>query len=220
MTNQKQVFLAGEGDAYFRRNADRLVTREHDVVVAALRENRIAPRDVLEIGCANGHRLATLSEVIGGNGAGIDPSREAVEAGRAKYPNLDLRVGTADKIPFADASFDLVIFGFCFYLVDPSSHFQAVAEADRVLRDGGSLVILDFVTPVPYTNDYVHMDGLKSHKMEFARYFTAHPAYTLVSRRLELGADDRPTIDNRIGVDLLFKDMKTAFPPNPFKTPV
>jgi len=63
------------------------------------------------------------------------------------------------------------------------------------------------------------MKGVNSHKMEFARYFTAHPAYTLVSRRLELLSDERPTIDNRIGVDLLVKDMQTAFPPNPFKRP-
>jgi ubiquinone/menaquinone biosynthesis C-methylase UbiE len=219
MTKQKQVFLAGEGDAYFRRNAERLVTREQDIVIAALRENRVKAASVLEIGCANGHRLATLADTIGAKGAGIDPSQEAVDAGRAKYPELDLRIGTADKIPFADASFDLVIFGFCFYLVDPSSHFQAVAEADRVLHDGGCLAILDFITPFPYTNEYVHMKGVSSHKMEFARYFTAHPGYTLVGRRLELMSDDRPTIDNRIGVDLLVKDMQTAFPPNPFKSP-
>lgn len=218
MTKQKQVFLASEGDAYFRRNADRLVTREHDIVVAALRQNRVKPKSFLEIGCANGHRVATLARMLGAAGAGVDPSHEAIEAGRAQFPDVDLRVGTADRIPYADASFDLVIFGFCFYLIDPASHFQTVAEADRVLRDGGSLAILDFISPVPYTNDYVHMQGLKSHKMEFARYFTAHPAYALIGRHLEIVSDDQPTIDNRVGVDLLVKDMRAAFPPNPFKT--
>jgi ubiquinone/menaquinone biosynthesis C-methylase UbiE len=217
MTTQKQSSLKGEGDSYFRRNAERLVTQQNDVVLAALRDMRVKSESFLEIGCANGHRVATLVDLLGGKGAGIDPSQEAVTAGRDRYPKIDLQVGTADNIPFADASFDLVIFGFCFYLIDPSSHFQVVAEADRVLRDGGCLAILDFITLIPYSNDYVHLDGLHSHKMEFGRYFTAHPAYSLIGRRLELNSDVQPTIDNRICVDLLVKDMRNAFPPNPFR---
>lgn len=216
MVDQKQSFLKGEGDSYFRRNADRLKTDGDDIVLRSLRQAGIRYDRILEIGCANGHRVAALA-TGGRSGAGIDPSAEAITAGKALYPALHLEVGTADSLPFADGAFDLVIFGFCFYLVDPQLHFRTVAEADRVLADHGTLAILDFITPVPYANDYAHLPGLRAHKMEFARYFYAHPAYGLIARTVQTEPGVMPDVDNRIGVDLLAKSMATAFPSNPFR---
>jgi ubiquinone/menaquinone biosynthesis C-methylase UbiE len=217
MTRQKTSFLETEGDGYFIRNASKLVPRGDDPVVAAILRLGVRATAALEIGAANGHRLFTLRETLGCSGAGIDPSAAAIEAGRSNFPECDLRVGTADALPFADSAFDLVIFGFCLYLVDPSFHFRAVAEADRVLRDGGYLVIVDFLPPVPYANPYAHVPGLSASKHEYARMFTAHPAYSLVQRTMISATAGVPAPDDRVSVDILAKRMDGAFPPNPFR---
>lgn len=217
MTSQKDSFLETEGDGYFTRNAGKLVPRRDDPVVEAILRLGLTATAALEIGAANGHRLVALHDRLGCTGAGIDPSAAAIEAGRAAFPQCDLRVGTADVLPFADAAFDLVLFGFCLYLVDPSLHFRAVAEADRVLRDGGHLVIVDFLPPFPYANPYVHVPGLKASKHAYARMFTAHPGYTLVQRTLIGATGGVPQPDDRVSIDILAKRMDGAFPPNPFR---
>lgn len=217
MTRQKASFLETEGDGYFARNAGKLVPRGDDPVVEAILRLGIRAAAVVEIGAANGHRLVTLRDSMGCTGAGIDPSAAAVEAGMAACPELDLRVGTADVLPFGDAAFDLVIFGFCLYLVDPSLHFRAVAEADRVLRDGGHLVIVDFLPPFPYANPYVHVPGLKASKHEYARMFTAHPAYALIQRNMIGPGTGVPAPDDRVSIDILAKRLDGAFPPSPYR---
>jgi len=214
---QKRAFLDGEGDRWFQRNAAQLSGGERDVVTSAIGALGLKPKSVLEIGAANGHRLAAIAKTLGAHCAGIDPSAAAIESGAKQYPNLDLRVGSADELPFDDGTFDMVIIGFCMYLVDPSLHLRTVGEIDRVLSDKGTLVVFDFIADKPYFNDYSHLPGLRAHKMEFSKLFLAHPAYSLIHR--QLGQKDELFLipDYREGVDLLVKDMAAAFPSNPRK---
>jgi SAM-dependent methyltransferase len=212
--SQKEVFLEGEGDEWYGRNLQHLGESGPDIVLATLEEMRIAPKSVLEIGCANGYRVAKICQRSGAAGFGIEPSGQAVADGRRRYPSLSLEVGTADSLPFADGQFDLVIFGFCLYLVDPRLHLRCVAEADRVLGEGGLLLIYDFIEPIPYYNEYAHRPGIRSHKMEFSRFFLASPAYKLLRRNMAECGVPRP--DHTVGVDVLSKNQATAFPPNPF----
>ena len=190
---QRDAFLQSEGDAWFDRNAARLDGSD-DPVLKAIEQLQIAASDALEIGCSNGWRLDKLSQ-RGVACSGVDPSEKAVLTGSER---INLKVGTADHLPFADRSFDLVIFGFCLYLIDPALHFRCVAEADRVLAESGFLIIYDFMTPRPYYNDYVHLSGVHAHKMQFSNYFLANPAYSLVHREIGAVAD----VDGRIGVDV------------------
>jgi SAM-dependent methyltransferase len=213
-TRQKHIFLESEGDAWFARNQQHLRALDQDIVLSTLREVGVAPKSVLEIGCANGYRVASICKEFGATGCGIDPSAMAVTDGRCRYPSLSLGVGTADRLPFAEGQFDLVIFGFCLYLVDPRLHLRCVAEADRVLADGGLLAIYDFIEPIPFQNKYVHREGVRSYKMEFSRYFLASPAYRLLRRNMNIPGLPQP--DQSIGVDVLSKNLGTAFPPNPF----
>ena len=46
-------------------------------------------------------------------------------------------MGTADTLPFAAGSFDVVIAGFFYYLLDPADLFVVAAAIDRVLADEG-----------------------------------------------------------------------------------
>lgn len=219
---QKQVFMAGEGDAFYTRNQSVLTGDERiaagDPLLPFLAEMKPFPARVLEIGCANGWRLNRLRALGATACHGIDPSQAAITQGAQDYPALHLRVGTAESLPFADAAFDLVVFGFCLYLCDPGDHFRIAAEADRVLADGGALVIYDFDPPQPYRNPYAHQPGVHAYKMDFSRLFLAHPHYTLRDKRSAAhGPAGRANPDDRLGLHWLVKDAATAWPLNPWK---
>ncbi len=217
--DQKSAFLSEEGDNYFRRHRSLTQPGENDYVLDTLAAAALSFDSFLEIGCSNGYRVASLAKATGARGFGIDPSTEAIETGRQLFGgSINLCVGSAETLPFEDRSVDLVVFGFCLYLTDVEDHFRIASEANRVLRDGGSLLIYDFLSGVPYYNDYHHMPGLKSHKMDFSRYFLAHPGYTLAYRHARpYEAGKEMNADNTVVTDILRKDFRNAFVPNPYR---
>lgn len=196
--NQTQVFLDSEGDAWFGRNREKLGAR--DPVSDVLAEHKIAPRAVLEIGCGNGWRLKKLRERYHCEADGIEPSRKAVNV--AAVPGV--RRGWADRLPYRDDLFDLVIFGFCLYVCEPRDLFRIAGEADRVLQEGGHLIIHDFVEAnPPYACAYKYRAGVLSYHMNFAGLWLAHPCYRMVARHA-VGADEV--------VVVLRKNSADAFP--------
>jgi ubiquinone/menaquinone biosynthesis C-methylase UbiE len=214
---QKDIFSASEGDNWFNRNKEALAGEKGKASYSVVRALEMLPLTItstLEIGCSSGQRLAAIVERFGGKGSGIDPSSAAIENGKATYPHFDLRVATADRLPFEDNSFDLVVFGFCLCLVDPCDHFKAMAEADRVLRDGGALVINDFLEPNPYFNDWHHQPDCKCYKMDYSRYLLASPAYTLIARIPAVGDASMLQRDKRSTTDVLIKNLGDAFRSN------
>ncbi len=219
---QSEIFLNSEGDGYFRRNqlslADRERRAETDPLMRCVTTLSLHPRRILEIGCSNGWRLDRMKREFGADCSGIDPSAEAVLHGSARYPAIALTTGTAELLPYPCDAFDLVIFGFCLYLCDRQDLFRIAAESDRVLADGGCLMILDFHPPIPYRNPYSHLDGLYSYKMDYSQMYLWNPAYTLVARHVfaEHGAD-RTHADERLSVSALRKDLANAYPENPFE---
>lgn len=119
----------------------------------------------LEIGCGIGSVAAFLAEkgccVVAG-----DISQKAVEFGREKHPGLDLRVFPAEKLPFENESFDLLLsFDLLEHIAEAGKH---VKEAARVLKPGGSYV---FETPNKLSNSIY--ETLKSRSLGWRR---AHPS--------------------------------------------
>lgn len=209
-TEQKNIFLDGEGDLWFARNKSKLsqLSFEDDSINVVLEEYGIRPERVLEIGCSSGYRLSSICNKTGAEGYGIDPSSAAIEEGKASYPGLNLRVGTADYIEYEDGFFDLIIFGFCLYLCDRRDLFKIAWEADRLLREKSWLVIRDFMVPFPYKNEYVHQKGIYSYKMDYSKMFTWNPCYQLISMRTESEVcwEDEVGYDGRTSTLLLRKN--------------
>lgn len=212
---QKEVFLSSEGDAWFTRNQGGL-QHETDArrrPVQMLGRYLASGDAVLEIGCADGGNLASLAAACGIRGHGIEPSAQAVASGREKFPGLNLSQGSADKLPFADGEFKLVWFGFCLYLLDRASLMRAMAEADRVLADGGFLAITDFDPPGPRKRRYHHREGVFSWKMDYSRILLGNPAYVLAEKASysHAGLEFHPDPSERVATWILHKSPETAY---------
>lgn len=179
---QKSIFLAGEGDAWFERNHEAIQRRSMDrsdpVIAAVARLAPTLPRAarLLEIGCGEAKRLAWLTQHQQLECHGIEPSGRAVAAAQAAGVNA--LQGTADALPHAADSFDVVVFGFCLYLCDREDLFRIAAECDRVLKPEGWVVIHDFFASAPVQRPYHHKDGVYSYKMDYRQLFDWHPSYT------------------------------------------
>ncbi len=189
---QTHAFLLEEGDAWFERN--RAVNEakashfEYELLSAELKPFEADIHHVLEIGCGDGHKTELLARMFGAHAFGIDPSRKAIDHGMARLraaqvKDVVLQVGTAARLDWPQDSFDLVFFGFCLYLVGRAELMAAVAEAGRVLRPGGFLVVLDFDPPGRHRREYHHRPGLYSYKQDYPALFTASGQFHLFAKR-------------------------------------
>lgn len=178
---QKDIFLESEGNAWLERNRDKL--GQSDPVSDVIEEAGIRPISVLEVGCANGWRLAKLRDKYGCEIMGVDPSiQAAIEAAALRVPVMQ---GTAGMLPFPSERFDLIIFGFCLYLTDPCDWLHIAAEADHVLKDGGHIIIHDFETFAPHARWYEHRDGdVLSYHVNWPNLWLGHPGYHVAKRHL------------------------------------
>lgn len=91
---------------------------------------------VLDVGCGPGALTLALSGVVGEPAlvAAIDPSHGYAGACRVRVPGADVRVGTAEALPFEAATFDAV---FAQLVVNFMADAAAgVAEMRRVARAG------------------------------------------------------------------------------------
>ena len=185
MNLQEEAFRATHGDLWYERNKN-ILGDEDRVTDAMIDYGRIRPTSVLEIGCSNGWRLKKLRDMYGCKVAGIDPSKAAIAEATYNCVEEDgvFMVGAAQKLPFHDVSFDLVIFGFCLSMIDPEDYFLVLNEANRVLKDGGYLIVHDLLPPRPTRADYTYAshDGqpLSIYMVDWAKFIGSHPGYLVV----------------------------------------
>ena len=177
---QTEAFLRGEGDAWFKRNRDK---PKHDVVTPHIIALGIKPDVVVEFGCGDGERLGFIHRIFPASHClGVDPSQAAVDEAIKKNGNLgiDFIRGTADFPLMVSA--DLIIYGFCLYLVDRELLQRVVYEADAMLREGGHIIIHDFDPSRPHKVPYHHLPGLFSYKMDHSLLWLGNPSYQFVTR--------------------------------------
>jgi len=138
-------------ETFRRQGADWDEMRALDLPAAAVEAAllRLLPEGplerVLDIGTGTGRLLELLAPRIG-TGIGIDASRAMLALARARLSRPGLQhctVRQADmyRLPFPDGAFDLAVLQMVLhYAEDPAA---AVAEAARVLRPGGRLLVVD-----------------------------------------------------------------------------
>jgi ubiquinone/menaquinone biosynthesis C-methylase UbiE len=161
-----KVARAEEASAYFRKNAAqwdkirRLYVEESEVEKALLGLLPASVHDLVDIGTGTGKMLEALGPKVE-QAVGIDLSRDMLGIARANLEaaglrHCQVRHGDMYMLPLASQSADLAtIHQVLHYADDPG---QVIAEAARVLRPGGRLIVVDFAP----------------HELEFLRTEHAH----------------------------------------------
>ena len=114
---------------------------------------------LLDVACGTGRLIRFLKEAFPRlQVSGLDLSPAYVEEARrhvAPY-EVEFHTGSAELLPFADESLDLLTTVYLFHEVPPEVRRKIAAELARVLRPGGRLVFMDSLQ----LGDRPELDGL------------------------------------------------------------
>ncbi|WP_051476884.1 class I SAM-dependent methyltransferase [Arthrobacter sp. Br18] len=100
-------------------------------------------KDLLDLGCGSGFwltRYAGTARCL----FGVEPDGSLLGLARARTSAADVLHGSAEHIPLPDASIDVIHARFAYFFPSPTNDCDpGLREALRVLRPGGTLVVID-----------------------------------------------------------------------------
>lgn len=104
---------------------------------------------ILDIACATGAQCRAFGRA-GLQATGIDLSAAMIDAAaRRGGPNVRYVQGSAYDLPFPDGAFDAAVLSLALHEHTEAERTRMVAEADRVVRPAGHLILADYTRPHP-----------------------------------------------------------------------
>jgi ubiquinone/menaquinone biosynthesis C-methylase UbiE len=219
--SQREAFIQYEADAWFERN---LVAIKHynvqeDPVVKLLNRYSLQPKNLIELGCSAGHRLNGIKASFPDcDVSGIEPSKKAIEKGKSTYRSIKFHQGVADNLLGYDSgSMDVVIVGFIFCLIDREVIFKTVSEIDRILKNHGSLILIDFFSESTLKLSYKHISDFDAYtyKQNYEDIFISSRMYYLLDKSTLNHTTKRPDASedyyNKYSISLLKKDAFASY---------
>jgi ArsR family transcriptional regulator len=135
-----QAFFSSRAGQWDRVRAELYGTRGDLTPLAALLDPSFVVGD---LGCGSGQTSATLAPFVQ-RVIAVDESTAMLGAARERighHANVELRAGRLEDLPVDDAALDMAVLSLVLhFVVDPTAVF---AEAARVLRPGGVLLVVD-----------------------------------------------------------------------------
>jgi SAM-dependent methyltransferase len=99
----------------------------------------LEPEDrLLDVGCGGGLLLRDAL-ASGATVTGLDHSEEMVRLARERAPGAEVVLGSAERLPFADASFTAIAMSIVFFFLPKP--IAVLCECRRVLAAGGRLAL-------------------------------------------------------------------------------
>lgn len=126
-----------------------------------LAEEKYSKPCLLDLGCGTGrtlHQIATTHPGLRLCGLDLSPyyllvAREVL----TDFPNVSLVTENGEYLPFLDGCFDIVTSVYLFHELPQAARLRVLAEAYRVLRPGGLLVIKDSIQVTDSANLAIFM---------------------------------------------------------------
>lgn len=115
-------------------------------------------RKVLDIGCGEG-RFCRMLTKGGATTIGLDPTEALLTVAKERDPNGVYVSGSGEDPPFDDASFDVAVFYLT--LIDIPDFRKSIAEATRVLKPGGHIVVGNIASHATSPTGWVKDDNGK-----------------------------------------------------------
>ena len=217
--NQDDIFANYEGDNWFKRNQKAVKQRvlENDLPLKIMNLYNLKPKKVLEIGGANGYRLAAIREKYGTERLTVvEPSKMAIQEGQLLYPFIEFIQGLAHDT-ILEEKFDLIILHGVFHWVGRSNLLLSVANIDRLLEDLGFLIIGDFLPAnrcrVPY--HHLPVNQVYTYKQNYTEPFLSSGLYRTVCMLTYDHSTEKMVADidgmNCFGAFLLQKTMSMGY---------
>ena len=219
MTIEEKVIE--ESNYYFERNknaitdADEASKNAHlagDFIEKYLKAFPGTINKALEIGCNYGYNLNYLSKRHGIECWGVEPSDKAICYGISRYKDVNTKVhlsqGISNKLPYADGEFDVVMVGFLMYVTPREMIADTVLEVNRVLREGGFLILTDFDTPMFYKRVNKHNEGMPVYKEDYAKRFISM-GYSIAEKISYSHEGDcfNPDIQERVSTQIFYREV-------------
>jgi ubiquinone/menaquinone biosynthesis C-methylase UbiE len=103
------------------------------------------PRDLLEVGCGTCAQAAAIA-AKGIEVTAVDISERMFPPRRSARLPSTLSFFRADgrQLPFHDGLFDMALVSMSLHAIDPADRITIIREMIRVLKDGGTVLIMDF----------------------------------------------------------------------------
>ena len=145
----------------------------------------IAPKpgmEILDIAAGTGSSSRPLADA-GAKVIPLDFSEGMLDAGRKRHPDLPFTQGDALKLPFEATGFDVTTISFG--LRNTADAKAALAEALRVTKSGGRIVVVEFSQPTNAIFRTIYMRYLMRALPVVARKVSSNPdAYVYLAESI------------------------------------
>ncbi|GAB3275721.1 class I SAM-dependent methyltransferase [Parasphingorhabdus pacifica] len=165
--------------------------------------------DVVDVGCGDGFHLpffaATARSVIG-----VEPHPPLASRASQRMtgePGVEVFSAPAQRLPVADSAVDLV-HARTAYFFGPGCE-PGLAEAERVLRPGGSIVIVDLDASCPPYGDWMRADAPHYDPRAVEAFFDRH-GFRSVRVDTQWCFEDRAALEAVLGIEFSAKVARRA----------
>lgn len=181
-----------------------------DAIFTALRQRcDWDRRDVVDIGCGAGFhlpRFASTARTV----VGVEPHQPLADRARQRFAEscrVEVRVGTAQRLPLADASVDL-LHARTAYFFGPGCE-PGLSEADRVLRPGGTLAIVDLDAAAGRYGQWMRADAPQYDPTGVEEFFVRH-SFESVRIDTMWRFEGRASLEAVLGIEFSAKTARRA----------